>query len=481
MAHLTENPVWEEGIYQLEITDPIQGGPGGIDNVQAKQLGNRTLFLKQSIKPTFIIDSDAKLAQWAANASGNNYSRILIKAGAWTYTEPDVAGNYNSPPFVAIDLSDGRTKSVEGESGSKIVINANKNNGMAFVAIKGRVTGTYPNLTRTEPFFYNVDVQINHADCSEFGKSFYGFCNCASLANCSVSFEVPDNGYLENCSAFNKCIDLANCKGSVCDSLQSYVFSQCVNLTNCSGKNRFSDEPYSFQTVSADSCTFESCKNLVNCTAYSFCEKIVSGSEGLEWTGFGSCQNLSGCTAYGDEHEGSYYASNYSKGFSGCTNLENCNAVATTIVDVHTSGIETYGFSHCTNLTNCTGTGKVITEGALYNNEIWEGIAGFCNCKNLTNCTGTGNGGECFAGHGFMGCSYLVNCIGSGYGITGGNNHGINSNYCWSFLNCRTGFGCKKGGGAVLPNWLSATCYMEQTSGGTLWANTAAGGYNLLN
>ena len=46
MATVIETPNWEAGIRQLEITDPIQGGPDGVDNIQAKQLANRTSYLK---------------------------------------------------------------------------------------------------------------------------------------------------------------------------------------------------------------------------------------------------------------------------------------------------------------------------------------------------------------------------------------------------------------------------------------------------
>lgn len=49
MANLQEKPVWETGIYQLETTDPVLGGPDGVDNLQAKQLANRTTFLKKQI------------------------------------------------------------------------------------------------------------------------------------------------------------------------------------------------------------------------------------------------------------------------------------------------------------------------------------------------------------------------------------------------------------------------------------------------
>lgn len=46
MANVTETPTWEGGIYQIETTDPVLGGPNGIANVQAKQLANRTRYLK---------------------------------------------------------------------------------------------------------------------------------------------------------------------------------------------------------------------------------------------------------------------------------------------------------------------------------------------------------------------------------------------------------------------------------------------------
>ncbi len=50
MANLPEQPEYEEGIYQLEETDPVLGGPNGIDNLQAKQLANRTNWLKLRIE-----------------------------------------------------------------------------------------------------------------------------------------------------------------------------------------------------------------------------------------------------------------------------------------------------------------------------------------------------------------------------------------------------------------------------------------------
>lgn len=49
MANLSEQSNWESGIYQIETTDPVVGGPDGISNIQAKQLGNRTKYLKDGL------------------------------------------------------------------------------------------------------------------------------------------------------------------------------------------------------------------------------------------------------------------------------------------------------------------------------------------------------------------------------------------------------------------------------------------------
>jgi len=47
MANLAETATWETGIYQIEETDPVQGGANGVDNLPHKHLANRSLWLKQ--------------------------------------------------------------------------------------------------------------------------------------------------------------------------------------------------------------------------------------------------------------------------------------------------------------------------------------------------------------------------------------------------------------------------------------------------
>ncbi|WP_240040886.1 tail fiber protein [Pectobacterium versatile] len=52
MANLSENPQWVDGIYQIETSDPVVGGPDGVSNRQAKELANRTRYLKKEQEKT---------------------------------------------------------------------------------------------------------------------------------------------------------------------------------------------------------------------------------------------------------------------------------------------------------------------------------------------------------------------------------------------------------------------------------------------
>lgn len=50
MAALPESKDWAPDIYQLETSDPVLGGPEGVSNLQAKQLANRTSWLRKKIE-----------------------------------------------------------------------------------------------------------------------------------------------------------------------------------------------------------------------------------------------------------------------------------------------------------------------------------------------------------------------------------------------------------------------------------------------
>ncbi|HHQ6590207.1 TPA: hypothetical protein ACSTLU_001755 [Serratia fonticola] len=50
MGKINETPRWESDVYQLSRGDKVEGGPNGEANRQAKQLSNRTLYLKNEIE-----------------------------------------------------------------------------------------------------------------------------------------------------------------------------------------------------------------------------------------------------------------------------------------------------------------------------------------------------------------------------------------------------------------------------------------------
>lgn len=99
MADLVETAEWTAGIYQLETDDPVEGGPGGIDNVQAQALANRTKYLKQMIEAfsttafilTLLDDPDAATARATLGAAPT-----VSPALTGTPTAPTAAGGTNT-------------------------------------------------------------------------------------------------------------------------------------------------------------------------------------------------------------------------------------------------------------------------------------------------------------------------------------------------------------------------------------------------
>lgn len=85
MANLTETPTYEAGIYRFEATDPVQGGPGGIDNLPTNQLANRTAWLKAQVEAILLdiaaIESGYATTGSLASHTGNTSNpHVVTKA-----------------------------------------------------------------------------------------------------------------------------------------------------------------------------------------------------------------------------------------------------------------------------------------------------------------------------------------------------------------------------------------------------------------
>ena len=46
MGNITESPVWEDNVLQIEVGDSVGGGPLAVANLQAQDIANRTQYLK---------------------------------------------------------------------------------------------------------------------------------------------------------------------------------------------------------------------------------------------------------------------------------------------------------------------------------------------------------------------------------------------------------------------------------------------------
>lgn len=77
MANVTEAATYESGVYQIETTDPVLGGANGIANIQAKQLANRTAYLKLradqvDAAASGFVTLDARLDEMSADIAGTS-------------------------------------------------------------------------------------------------------------------------------------------------------------------------------------------------------------------------------------------------------------------------------------------------------------------------------------------------------------------------------------------------------------------------
>ena len=68
--HLPETEDWEDEIYQIETGDYVVGGGNGIANLQARQMANRTKFLKKKIE-------ELRTAMEAIQPGTDKYDELL--------------------------------------------------------------------------------------------------------------------------------------------------------------------------------------------------------------------------------------------------------------------------------------------------------------------------------------------------------------------------------------------------------------------
>ena len=165
MADLPELNEWTAGIYQLETSDPVLGGPEGIDNLQAKQLANRTKWLRALIEK--IVDGTTAIGK----ASQLQTARALKFIGAATG-----GGSFDGSADTEIKLTLADSGVVSGVW-PKVTVNA-----------KGLVTGgaqlaagDLP-LGITQPLFDNSKALATTEFVRRASGNYRGFIDVASAA-----------------------------------------------------------------------------------------------------------------------------------------------------------------------------------------------------------------------------------------------------------------------------------------------------------
>nr|WP_224072030.1 hypothetical protein [Pectobacterium polaris] len=119
MANLSENPQWVDGIYQIETSDPVVGGPDGVSNRQAKELASRTSYLKKEQEKT-----GSDLATHAAAADPHTqYAPKANPTFTGTPKAPTPATDSNSQQVAttAFVRSVGATKLAKDQNGADIL------------------------------------------------------------------------------------------------------------------------------------------------------------------------------------------------------------------------------------------------------------------------------------------------------------------------------------------------------------------------
>lgn len=110
MANLPETATWDAGVYQLETTDPVLGGPNGTSNAPLKNLANRTAYLKQQVEakaplasPVMTGTPTAPTAAAATNTTQVATTAFVKNAVASAVTS--VAGRTGAVTLAVADVS----------------------------------------------------------------------------------------------------------------------------------------------------------------------------------------------------------------------------------------------------------------------------------------------------------------------------------------------------------------------------------------
>ncbi len=288
----------------------LKGPPGAASN--------------DAITFTYIVDSNQALLDWANNATGNDYTNVLIKRGTWTLTK-------------GIVLDTVGTKHVYGEPGSKIFVDFLTTLSGNFYCFSNNnspgVSAEMIDSNLYDTWIHNVNIEISDRVSTSASGTIGGFTKVANLSNCSVYIHRDGStGGKASHIGFSSCWFLDQCQAKISNSRgNGFGYRYCYNLTNCLAVN----------TAFGTACGYGTCQYLSNCKAY-VKRNYTSVTEGV----------------------GSSY------GYQNCEYLTSCFGSVVSSSSSYTNGVGCY---------NCVGISNCYMSGAY---------AGFYNCYRVHICVG---------------------------------------------------------------------------------------------
>ncbi|MCA6982556.1 phage tail protein [Pectobacterium brasiliense] len=173
MANLSENSQWVDGIYQIETSDPVMAGPNGVSNRQAKELANRTSYLKKEQEKT-----GSDLAMHTAAADPHmQYAPKENPTFTGTPKAPTPATDSNSQQIAttAFVRSVGATKLAKDQNGADIPDKAAFYNNLQLRGSLGNGM-TFARCEQAGDYVTTITDPNTVSDMPEFkGKKLYGY------------------------------------------------------------------------------------------------------------------------------------------------------------------------------------------------------------------------------------------------------------------------------------------------------------------
>jgi hypothetical protein len=209
MANLPETATYDAGVYQLETTDPVQGGASGVSNAPQKNLTNRTAWLKQRVDD--IVAGLIDLTGYAKVASPTFTGNPLAPTPALGDNDTSIS----TTAFVQATYGGVLTKSVAG--GSNVTLTTVEA-GNGILIFTGAITANIAVILPTSPTKHWVAVNRTTGSFSLSVKTAAG-----------TGVVVPQNAAVViYCDGVN--VGLASAAGQT--SMTQYPFSPSAGATS---------------------------------------------------------------------------------------------------------------------------------------------------------------------------------------------------------------------------------------------------------